>query len=229
MCNRFAVLPNLADIEALAETLGLALTSAQISPQVDIFADTDVPVLRQVENTLSFAPLRWGLPPIPGHTTPITNIRNLNSRWWRETNREYCLSPRYRCLVPFTAFAEPARNSTWFGTDVAQPCFAGIWHLWRGERLATIPGQKRRVRTMADWQLFAFLTCTANSIVHPVHDTMPVILTTPGEMKIWLAGGPESFTLQRPLPDTRLHIRPTAQIPGLMHEPAAAPFQPRLL
>jgi hypothetical protein len=63
------------------------------------------------------------------------------ANWWRNINREWIVAPKYRCLVPFTAFAEPVRDSTWFavpGVDVAY--FAGFWRPWEGERLAEQPG-----------------------------------------------------------------------------------------
>lgn len=206
MCNRFAALHSLRNIEAFASMLNLQLSADDILPRSDIFPDTDVPVLRRTGDTLSCSLLRWGLPPIPGQSTPITNIRNLESRWWQETNAKYCLQPQYRCLVPFSAFAEPAHNSTWFTTNSTPACFAGIWQPWQGERLARLAGHKKRIRIAADWQLFAFLTCEANALVRPVHDTMPVVLTSTDAMKRWLAGGAESFDLQRPLADNQLHI-----------------------
>jgi putative SOS response-associated peptidase YedK len=101
---------------------------------------------------------RWGFPPLPTETSPITNIRNLQSKWWRDVNREWITKPEYRCLVPFSAFAEPVRNSTWFRVKNAElACFAGVWRPWHGERLAEQPGQKRHVREVRDWSYSLFL------------------------------------------------------------------------
>jgi hypothetical protein len=53
----------------------------------------------------------------------------------------------------------------------------------------------------AQHELFGFLTTEANAIVAPVH-AMPVILTMPDEIDLWLEGDtPDALTLQRPLPD----------------------------
>jgi putative SOS response-associated peptidase YedK len=146
---------------------------------------------------------------IPGQSAPITNIRNLQSNWWRHTNRKVMTDPSHRSLVPFTAFAEPVRDSTWFvvaGVEVAY--FAGVWQTWRGLRLAEQPGKKRREREERDWTLFAFLTTEANDVVRPVHDkASPVILIDSAEQTEWLAGGEQSFRLQRPLPNEQLAIR----------------------
>jgi putative SOS response-associated peptidase YedK len=57
-------------------------------------------------------------------------------------------------------------------------------------------------------ELFGFLTTEANAIVAPIHPkAMPVILTTPEEVDLWLrADPPKALKLQRPLPDDALRI-----------------------
>jgi putative SOS response-associated peptidase YedK len=181
-----------------------------LPPRGDVYPDQDAPVLRPAAGgeCLELANLRWGFPPIAKGKAPITNIRNLKSRWWRDMNRPYLLETEYRCLVPFTAFAEPVRDPTWFnvpGKEVA--FFAGIWRPWSGERLAPVPGKRRRARQQGDWSLFAFLTTEANSVVRPVHEkAMPVILHDPAECREWLSGGAKSLHLQRPLPDRELQV-----------------------
>ncbi|KJS37059.1 MAG: hypothetical protein VR74_10210 [Hyphomonas sp. BRH_c22] len=216
MCNRYAQWGSVAAMRAfmrLLEEGDLVTTPAtdNLQPQADIYPDQDAPVIRRRrEGGFELVSLRWGFPPIPGQRAPITNIRNLKSRWWHDVNREWILEPDYRCLVPFTAFAEPVRDSTWFAvpnTEVAY--FAGVWRPWHGERLAEQPGKARRSREERDWELFAFLTTEANDIVRPVHEkAMPAILHTPEDCKEWLTGGTESLRLQRPLPAGKLDIKP---------------------
>lgn len=182
-----------------------------LQPRDSIYPDQDAPVIRAHENGgYELASLRWGFPPIPGKKPPITNIRNLKSRWWRDVNREWMLEPQYRCLVPFTAFAEPVRDSIWFSVpDVEIAYFAGVWRPWQGERLAEQPGKSRRTREQRDWELFAFLTTEANDVVRPVHEkAMPAILFEPDECLEWLGGGADSLRLQRPLPNDQLQILP---------------------
>ncbi len=204
MCNRYANRISISELRKLfiEYDIPFSTTSAtgNLAPQDNIYPDQDSSVLRTKGNGVELAMLRWGFPPIPGKKPPITNIRNLKSKWWKDVNREWLLEPKHRCLVPFTAFAEPVRNPTWFNIkDHEVAFFAGIWRPWHGERLTEQPGKTRRAREERDWELYAFLTTEANELVKPVHEkAMPVILTDPFEMKEWLAGGEVSLHLQRP-------------------------------
>lgn len=214
MCNRYENRGSVDQIRRLAKALGRGLSTTSATdnapPQHDIYPDQDAAIITNLnDGGLELTKARWGFPPAPGQTAPITNIRNLKSRWWRDVNREWMMEPTYRCLVPFTAFAEPVRDSTWFEAPAVEvACFAGVWRPWHGARLAEQPGQKRRTRVERDWHLFAFLTTEANDVVRPVHEkAMPVILVDPAEQNEWLGGGEESLRLQRPLPADQLRIR----------------------
>lgn len=213
MCNRYEIRGTLSQIKALAykhrRELFTTPATANLAAIPNVYPDQDAPILvNRPDGALELRLARWGFPPAKGNDV-ITNIRNLQSRWWKDVNREWLIDSQYRCLVPFTAFAEPVRNSTWFvvpGIEV--PCFAGIWRPWSGERLAEQPGAKRRARQQRDWHLFAFLTTEPNDIVRPVHEkAMPVIIFDPDEQREWLAGGDASLRLQRTLPDGQLAVR----------------------
>jgi putative SOS response-associated peptidase YedK len=128
---------------------------------------------------------RWGMPGPPQFGgAPITNIRNVGSPHWRGW-----LGKQNRCIVPATSFCELF-------------AFAGIWTTWRGVR-----GPKSAPMDETH-ELFGFLTTEANAIVAPIHPkAMPVILTTPAEVDLWLlADAPKALELQRPLPDDALRI-----------------------
>ena len=211
MCNRYSQRGSVNQIRRLAKAMNRALATTpatdNLGPQENVYPDQDAPIIANKANgDLELVTARWGFPPIPGQATPITNIRNLKSNWWRNVNREYLIEKQYRCLVPFTSFAEPVGEPTWFQVpDVEVACFAGIWRRWQGERLAEQPGQKRRAREAREWKLFSFLTTEPNDVVRPVHDkAMPVILVDPTEQSEWLEGGEKSLRLQRPLPDELL-------------------------
>ena len=92
----------------------------------------------------------------------------------------------------------------WFALDESRPlfAFAGIWCSWHGRRgTAKNPIEGEHL-------LFGFLTTAANQTVRPIHaKAMPVILTTPEEMDLWLRSPPEeALALQRPLPADVLQI-----------------------
>src|SRR5215831_8562675 len=154
MCNRYEQHGSVSHIRKLANDMERRLSTSSatdnLAPQESIYPDQDAPiVINTADGGLELIMARWGFPPIPGENAPITNIRNLKSKWWRDVNREWLIEPAYRCLVPFTAFAEPVRDSTWFGVpNVELATFAGIWRPWHGERLAGQPGQKRRARAL---------------------------------------------------------------------------------
>ena len=213
MCNRYENRSSVSQLRALAANLGLDLSTTSatdnLQAQDNIYPDQDAPIIVSRGEGLELKMARWGFPPIPSQSVPITNIRNLNSRWWRDMNREWLIEPAYRCLVPFTAFAEPVRDSTWFTVpSVEVACFAGIWRPWTGERLELQIGEKKRSRVSKDWCLYSFLTTDANDIVRPVHEkAMPVILYNAAEQKEWLGGGEASLRLQRPLKNGELELR----------------------
>ena len=135
---------------------------------------------------------------------PVTNIRNVKSPHWRRW-----LGQASRCIVPATSFCEyadtkPRKTPKWFALAYDRPlfAFAGLWTPWRGVRgskSAAIDGKH---------ELFGVLTTEANAIVAPIHPkAMPVILTTPEEIDLWLhADAPKALELQRPLPDDVLRI-----------------------
>ena len=115
-------------------------------------------------------PRAWGVPPPAKADRPVTNVRNLSSRFWIGTLRHR----QYRCLVPVTSFMEwggekGARTQHWFAVP-SDPifAFAGIW------RDSDVPS-------------FAFLTTEPNSLVAPVHPkAMPCVLA-PEDHDVWLS------------------------------------------
>lgn len=209
MCNLYSKLIMPSTLRAFFEDMGVDVTEASLTNNYEpgyVGADSDGPVIRwqKENNQLSIDELRWGFPKVSDkHKSYITNIRNLDSRWWKDVNREYITGKEYRCLVPFDRFSEwdaSERKNAWFNIKSEISFFAGLWRPWTGERLKNV-GEKRRKRTVDNWELFSFLTTEPNSIVKAVHPkAMPVILTEVGECKAWLEGA-EAARLQRSLPD----------------------------
>ena len=95
------------------------------------------------------------------------------------------------------------RNGSRLAQDRPLFAFAGLWTPWRGVR-----GTEERASWMDSIELFGFLTTEPNAVVAPIHPkAMPVILTTPAEVDLWLlADAPKALELQRPLPDDALRI-----------------------
>ncbi|MEM9378194.1 MAG: SOS response-associated peptidase family protein, partial [Pseudomonadota bacterium] len=168
MCNLYRHEGAVEAIRQFAAAMGRAFRTSPATgnlPPDYVGADSDGPILTNTDGDLLLDNARWGFPPAKQGAKPITNIRNLKSRWWRDVNRPYFLEAEYRCLVPFTRFAEwnaAEKANAWF-QPVDQPAFfAGIWRPWTGERLVKVDGQKRRQRVTQDFTLYAFLTCEPN-------------------------------------------------------------------
>lgn len=221
MCNLYHLGHPRSEIAQFAQSIGMELRATPATDNLApgyVGADSDGPILRTSGDDLELVSMRWGFPPVSPKTKdgkwakPITNIRNLESRWWQDVNRQWLLEAEHRCLVPFSRFAEPikgqGRDNAWFACPGAFACFAGVWRPWNGDtRLMHVDGKARRQRTEGELNLFAFLTTEANAIVEPVHPkAMPVILTEVDELLEWLGGGYESLRLQRPLENRKMRM-----------------------
>lgn len=153
------------------------------------------------------------------------NVRNTDSPHWKRW-----LAPEFRVVVPFTSFAEfdngldefgRKKGNTWFAYDLDRPLgfFAGIMApQWTSVR--------KSAEGLITTDLFAFLTTDANGDVRPINpDSMPVILTTPEEIEIWMtAPWEEARRLQRPMPSGSLRIVSV----GPKEDPPEQPAQPSL-
>ncbi len=208
MCNLYHHSVGASDLTVFAKEIGAPLSASATESNFEpgfVGADSDGPVLVMEDGYLTVRKRRWGFPSWKNEGKPITNIRNLDSSWWLGANGQYISQPEYRCMVPFDRFAEwdgANKRNAWFEVDTPFPCFAGFWRPWRGERLKSVEGKKRRERIVNGWELFAFLTTEPNETVAAVHPkAMPAILTTPDEAKLWLSATSESLGLQRSLPD----------------------------
>ena len=203
MCNLYSVTKGQS---AIRDLFRVAHDRAGNLPSLPaVFPDQMAPIVRAADGARELVMARWGMPGPPRFgAQPVTNIRNVKSPHWRRW-----LGAPSRCVVPATSFCEyadtkPRKTPIWFALGEDRPlfAFAGLWTSWkgvRGPKSAPVDG---------DHALFGFLTTEANALVAPVHPkAMPVILTTPEEVDLWLSGGStQALALQRPLPDDALRI-----------------------
>jgi putative SOS response-associated peptidase YedK len=97
-----------------------------------------------------------------------------------------------RCIIPASGFYEweqsgEHRKQPWFFrmADNSPMCLAGLWESWKA------PNGN-------DLETFAIVTTSANKLVAPIHDRMPVILH-PDSFTLWLSHNMHDPELLQPL------------------------------
>jgi putative SOS response-associated peptidase YedK len=177
MCGRYTLTNPL---EAIREK-GLAADAAarSLGPLFNIAPTHTVPVvLNTAPGRVTLA--RWGLVPRWADDPSIGN-RMINARAESVTEKPTFrkLFERQRCLVLADGFYEwqktgkrkvPYRAALRSGAPFS---FAGLWEAWKP------PSSAQPLIT------FTIITTSANALLKPIHDRMPVMLDASGE-KSWL-------------------------------------------
>lgn len=198
MCNLYSMTKSR---EALvAYTRAMRDRTANQPPLPAIFPDQLAPVVgTSKEGLREVTMMRWGFPPAGGGTRPVTNIRNLNSQYWRG----WLEQPRFRCLVPATSFVEytdtQPKVAHWFALGDDRPlfCFAGIWRPWTGVR-----GKEEGTHL-----LFGILTTEANALTQPIHAAAMPVMLAHEDIETWLTGPTEAaLALAKPFPPDQMKI-----------------------
>jgi len=196
MCGRFLLTATPEELQALFGYLD----GEAFPPRYNIAPTQPIAVVRMMHGARRFGLVRWGLIP-PFAEDPKKFQLLINAR--AETVEEkpsFRNAMRYRrCLVPASGFYEwrrmPGSNSGrtrqpfWLRPRDGQPvAFAGLWENWYA-------------KDGSDIESGAIITITANRVVAPIHDRMPVVIA-PRDFGQWLEGTPaEAADLMRPAPD----------------------------
>lgn len=177
MCGRYTV----RGILPVAELFGVVMPP-EFVPRYNVAPTQDVPVVRAAEGSGRRADLlRWGLVPSWAKDPAVGN-RMINAR--AETAAEKPAfrdaMKRRRCLVAADGFYEWRPDPA--GGKRKQPHFIRM----RGDRPFAIAGLwERWGQGGEELESFTILTTSANELVSPIHDRMPVIIA-PADFDRWL-------------------------------------------
>lgn len=175
------------NVDRIEESLSETIPKRNIAPSADlIVAEAD-----SAESVLTRR--RWGLVPHwakdPSIGAKLSNARS-ETVWERPSFRDAIR--RHRCIVPVDGFYEwapassdgpttasgrPAKRPHLFTAADGSPLLiAGIAADWHDERAGSL-------------QTVCLLTTSANELMEPIHDRMPVIID-PDMTDIWLHAEP---------------------------------------
>ncbi|MBX3062581.1 MAG: SOS response-associated peptidase [Anaerolineae bacterium] len=210
MCGRYTVT---VDPETLAQRFDATLPPAEelYNPRYNAAPTQHLPVLRtKKDGERRIEMLRWGL--IPSWTKTLDNKYSMiNARAETLTDKPAYRNAlqRRRCLVLADSFYEwqktdddgkiPMRIMLESGEPFA---FAGLWETWHNPE-----DENDVIRS------FTIITTSANDLVKPIHDRMPVILRPEDESR-WLndESGMDVWTdLLRPYPAGQMKTYPVSR------------------
>jgi putative SOS response-associated peptidase YedK len=178
MCGRYTLKSNAHAVASLCNLPDIP----ELTARFNISPTQLVPIVRAGEAGREMAMLRWGLIPHWAKDPKIAfTLINARAETAAEKPAFRTAFKRRRCLVPADGFYEwkkvgkqkvPVHIRR---QDEAPFAFAGLWECWQpadGEPVATC----------------TILTTTANEVVAPYHERMPVILP-PEHFDTWLKPG----------------------------------------
>jgi putative SOS response-associated peptidase YedK len=191
MCGRFTLT---ASPRLVEEAFGLfAGLPADLAPRYNIAPTQGVIALRQTEaaNPPAYCVLRWGLVPNWADDLSIGNrLINARAEGIADKPAFRAAFKRRRCLIAADGFYEWHAHPGAKAKTPKQPfhihrperrplAFAGLWEQWnKGETPV---------------ESCTIITTTANDVMKPLHDRMPVILD-PRDFELWLNPTPQDPT-----------------------------------
>jgi len=175
MCGRYTLAVSasrLSDRFAVEPPLDL-------KPRYNIAPTQAVVAVRETNRRRELVSLRWGLIPAWAKDASIgSRLINARSETILEKPSFRAAFQRRRCLIPASGFYEwqalPDGKQPFYFTpgDDALMAFAGLWDEWRAPDGSLV-------------ESCTILTTTANAVVAPIHDRMPVIVP-PDFDAVWL-------------------------------------------
>jgi putative SOS response-associated peptidase YedK len=178
MCGRFVrkeekvLLENRFNCDASGSVL--------LAPEYNIAPSQDCPVVTVEGDRRVLTLMRWGLVPAWADDAKTGN-RMINARGETVAEKQSfkTLLKKSRCLVPASGFYEWKKLAGGGKTpyfirlrDGGPFAFAGLWTVWHA-------GSEDELRS------FTIITTSANELMSPIHDRMPVILSEKDEAR-WL-------------------------------------------
>ena len=194
MCGRFvAATPpdQLADLFGITDVRAPDLGPRwNVAPTLEVYA-----VAPGSDGERRLGTFTWGLVPWFSKT-PTGGAKMINAR--AETVAEKPAFrrslERRRCLIPADGFYEWLRTGKerlphlFTAADGTPLALAGLWEVWRSK---DVPDAEP-LRTCT------IITTSANAVMRPIHDRMPVVLPTEAWDR-WLAPGPKEASELLPL------------------------------
>lgn len=209
MCGRFVTT---IQAEALTALFGLREVP-QLEARYNVAPTQQVAVIRSDGDHNRLDLLKWGF--VPGWSKDLSfgsHLINARSETVAEKPAFRHAIKYRRCIIPVSGFYEWDHDG-----DKKQPyyiqlaghlpmCLAGLWEQWKAP-------------DGGELETFAILTTTANRLVAPLHDRMPVILH-PDTFTLWLNRNmhdPEQLQpLFRPIPADEMTAH---KVPDLVNNP----------
>jgi len=231
MCGRFTLTTS---AEELARTLGLgpeAFDGLEYRPRYNVAPTQSHVIVRERREERQLLSATWGLvntwardakragAQINARSESLADRRAFRGAWEK----------RRRCLVLADGFLEwtgpkTARQPLWFHRpEGGAVLFAGLYESWQ-------PAPQQEPDR---WQrTFTILTTDANDTVAPIHDRMPVVLTSDDAAE-WLHEGNDPATvlpLLRPAPSGTLVAQPVSRRVNAVanDDPACLDIQSRI-
>ena len=165
MCGRFSLTPK---IEQVIEKLNI-INSIEFAPSYNIAPSQNVPVVRNMDNRMVIAVMRWGLIPFWTKESPKSNSL-INARGETVASKPSFRSAykKRRCLIPADGFFEWQKMENGKLPYYIQLknheifTFAGLWEQWQDDDQII--------------ESCTIITTDANDDMKPIHHRMPVII-----------------------------------------------------